>query len=509
MVSTAHSYAALSRRLDGIARSDAQKAPAFCGYSRKDVAWRFLQRCTELGVFQFTRVGAEQFRSTGALPDDGSTVDCGGLRFEADRRITLSARLFVRALAEYFGHWAHALAALVLSFRFARSTRRVTLLHGVGIDDLTAGDSDQRFLDFCSNGPVAPLAQCDRLAVQATRSVGSSASDRVRYGRVPLLLALGWLGLTQGAWLRAIACHLGAMLSFSGAVWRFPGLILLGRDAAYHAAALALSRSGALQDVALTNSNYFSQALWMWALPERRHRTHLVWYSQNNYPMVYADDPLCAPIPNLRFIRADIQWVWTTSFKGFLEGLGSASAFRVVGPILWHLPDKATSRPPGSFRIALFDVTPVDEATERRLGLIRNYYAENNAVCFIRDVIEAAESAGRASGRQIDVLLKHKRSHASIHATGYASVVGELAEAKRVALITPTMNLYSLIDSCDMVVVAPFSSPLYVALARGKAAVWYDPTSSLVPCGDEAADACLIGGRAKLAAFLQAQLHAL
>jgi hypothetical protein len=507
MVSTAHSYAALSRRLDGIARSDAQRIPAFCGYSRKDVAWRFLQRSTELGVFQFTRVGAEQYRSTGALPDDESTVDCGGLRFEADRRISLSAGLFLRAVAECCGHWAHALVVLFVSFRFSRSRHLVTLLHGVGIDDLTADGSDRRFLDFCRNGPVVPLAQSDRLVVQATRAVPFSAPARVRYGRVPLLVALAWLGLAPGPWLRAIACHLGAMLSFSGAVLRCPGLIVLGRDAAYHASAQALSRSGVLQDVLLTNSNYFSQALWMWALPERKHRTHLIWYSQNNYPMVYADDPLCAPIPNLRFIRADIQWVWTDSFKQFLERLGSASEFRVVGPILWHLPGKAILRPAGSFRIALFDVTPIDEATERRLGLIRNYYAERNVVRFIREVIEAAEAAQRASGRQIEVLLKHKRGHASIHATGYADVVGELVEERKVVLIAPTMNLYDLIDRCDIVVVAPFSSPLYVALARGKPAIWYDPTASLVRCEDEEANARLIGGTVKLAAFLQAQLR--
>ncbi len=505
MVSTTHSYAALSRRLDGIARSVAQRAPAFCGYSRKDVAWRFLQRCTELSVFQFTHVGAEQLRATGALPNDESTVDCGGLRFEADRRITLSLGLFIRALAEYLGHWAHALATIVLSFRFSRSRHRVTLLHGVGHDDLTADGGDQRFLDFCRNGPVEPLAESDRLAVQATRPIASSAPERARYGRVPLLLAVRWTGLAPGTWLRAIGRHFGSMLSFSAAVLRYPGLILLGRDAAYHGIACALSRGGALQDVIVTNSNYFAQALWMWALPNRRHRLHLAWYSQNNYPLVYADDPLCAPIPNLNFIRADVQWVWTDSFRRFLEGLGCVSEFRVVGPILWHLPGRVTARPPGNFRIALFDVTPVDDATERRLGLIRNYYAEKNVVRFIRDVIDAAEAVGREAGWKIDVLLKHKRSHGAIHASGYVDLVSDLAEAGKIVLMPFTMNLYDLIDSCDAVVVAPFSSPAYVAVARGKAAAWYDPTASLVPREDEGAAIRFIGGSAALAEFLKYQ----
>jgi len=481
MVSTAHSYAALARRLDGIARFVAQRAPAFCGYSRKDVAWRFLQRCTEISVFQFTRVGAEQFRATGALPNDESTVDCGGLRFEADRRITLSVGLFIRALAEYLGHWAHALATIVLSFRFSRSRHRVTLLHGVGHDDLTVVGSDQRFLDFCRDGPVEPLAEFDILAVQATRPITSSAPEWVRYGRVPLLLALRWIGLAPWTWLGAIGGHLGAMLSFVGAVVRYPGLILLGRDAAYHAVALALSRSGALQDVVLTNSSYFSQALWMWALPERKHRLHLVWYSQNNCPIVYADDPLYAPIPNLRFIRADIHWVWTKSFQIFLESLVSVAKFNIVGPIVWRMREDVIWGLPTKSVIAVFDVTPVDISTERRLGLLRNYYCDENVTKFITDVVGVVEELRKLLGTEVDIVLKHKRSYASIHSTSYVAIINKLVSTGRIGLFNPAGNLYELIEKSNLSIVMPFSSPVYLALPVGKPAIWYDPTGLVLP----------------------------
>lgn len=481
MASTAHSYAALSRRLDGMTKLSDGWALGFCGYSTKDVAWRFLQRCTEIGVFQYTRISAEQFLETGSFPSDSSMVDCGGVRFVSDQRISISASLFLRALLEYLVHWAHAFIALVLALRFHQSHSRFTLLYGVGIADLTAEGSDQRFLNFCCNGTVEPLMHYDKMAVQATQPIRGTCPSRVRYGRFPLFLALGWRGLPMREWMRALWNHLVAMGSFVSAVIRFPGLILLGRDAAYHAAAESLNRVEALQDIVLTNSNYFSQALWMWALGDRKHLLHLVWYSQNNFPVVYADDPVCAPIPNLRFVKADTQWVWTTAFKRFLVGLGCDSDFKVIGPILWQLPGSPMKISRNGLRVAVFDVTPIDMATERGLGLIRNFYTDQIMTQFIRDVVAVSQRLEGELGLKIEIVLKHKRIHASIHADGYLNVVRNLEETKRIRIVPPTTNLYDLIDSSDVVVAAPFSSPAYVGHARGRAAAWYDPTCSLRP----------------------------
>lgn len=483
MASTSYSYAALSRRLDGIAPLAESWVFGFCGYSKKDVAWRFLQRCTELGVFRYTKISAEEFLATGSFPSEASTVDCGGVRFVSDRQVRVSPSLFIRAMVEYLAHWLHAFGAICLSFRLSATTHPATLLYGVGAADLSVDGSDQRFLEFCRNGKLHPLTSFDTLVVQMTQPVAGSCPSHVRYGRFPLFLALSWQGLTMGKWLCALWTHLVALLSFAGAVRRFPGMILLGRDAAYHAVAKTLNHVGGLQDIVLTNSNYFSQALWMWALPGRKYRLHLAWYSQNNYPMVYADDPIFAPIPNLRFIKADIQWVWTDSFMKFLRGQGCDSEIKVIGPILWHLPGGSMQKSQ-DLRIALFDVTPIDRATERRLGLIRNYFTEQTMIQFIGDIVAVSQRLEVEQGRKVDIVLKHKRAHGAIHGKGYLSVVKEFEASNQIRTVPPTTNLYDLIDTCDAVIAAPFSSPAYVGLSRGRAAAWYDPTCSLRPMED-------------------------
>ncbi|MDO9117202.1 MAG: polysaccharide biosynthesis PFTS motif protein [Nitrospira sp.] len=502
MASTAYSYAALSRRLDGIAPLAESWVFGFCGYSKKDVAWRFLQRCTELGVFRYTKISAEEFQATGSFPSDDSTIDCGGLRFISNRQIRVSPSLFVRALLEYIVHWTHALVAVLLSLRFHQSHSRFTLLYGVGMADLTVEGSDHRFLDFCCNGNVEPLTNYDKMAVQATQPIRGTCPSRVRYGRFPLFLALGWRGLPVREWVRALRNHLVAMWSFVSAVICSPGLILLGRDAAYHAIAESLSRVGALQNIVLTNSNYFSQALWMWALPHRKHRLHLVWYSQNNYPVVYADDPVIAPIPNLRFVKADTQWVWTCAFKRFLVGLGSESEFKVIGPILWHLPSSSMQRSQRLFKVAVFDVTPIDRATERLLGLVRSYYTNQTMTKFISDVVEISRRLESELGRKIEIVLKHKRIHGAIHAESYLSVVRELAKTNQISILPPTTNLYDLIDSCDAVIAAPFSSPAYVGIARGRPTAWYDSTGSLCPIEDDEG-ICHVSGGDALGEFIR------
>jgi polysaccharide biosynthesis PFTS motif protein len=132
-------------------------------------------------------------------------------------------------------------------------------------------------------------------------------------------------------------------------------------------------------------------------------------------------------------------------------------------------------------RVAVFDVTPIDMATERGLGLIRNFYTDQIMTQFIRDVVAVSQRLEGELGLKIEIVLKHKRIHASIHADGYLNVVRNLEETKRIRIVPPTTNLYDLIDSSDVVVAAPFSSPAYVGHARGRAAAWYDPTCSLRP----------------------------
>lgn len=480
MVSTAHSYAAFQRRLNKILSETQQRIPGFCGYGGADVAFRLVQRYAELGVFEFTRVAAEKYRNTGGLPTDDETLDCGGLLFEANGKIKLTLRTFIASLFWFVADWSFAFGAILISLRLFGKRKKLSLVYGVGIQDVLAEGTDARFLGFCHDGQIPPLAASDYLVVQAAQRIVSTQHKRVKYGRNPMLIALFWSGLGLRLWVRALCQHTLTISSFVRAICSCPNLVLLEKDVAAHAVASALTHQGSLQNTIFTTSNYFSQPLWSWAMPKRGHVSHIVWYSQNMYPISYADETKAVTIPNLSFIRADIQWVWSEGFRSFLESICPPCVYNVIPPVVWHLPSKRVLKGAELRRIALFDVTPISFASEVRLGLIRNFYNEKNISWFIRDVIEAAQEVGRQRGIKIEVVLKHKRNHHSkIHSSEYISTISKLVDEGAITLVDPATNLYDLIVNSDVVVAAPYSSPVYLGLQAGKVSFWYDPTETI------------------------------
>lgn len=507
----AHCYAAFNRRIDAAIPWVASVVRPFCGYASHEVTWRFRQRCTELAVPGFVRVCAAWFARTKALPADTERVDCDGLRFEANQSVTLSVGLFLRALAEFALHWLHALATILLCLRLKPdNTASMTLVFGIGIENLTVGGSDARFLAYCRHGPIPPLTQAERLVVHSVQPIESTEFGRVRYHRFPLFAALRWCGLGPFAWLQGLAGHIVALASFGWTVVRCPSAIILGRDAAYHATAAALNRATGLRAVVLTNSNYSAQTLWMAALPGRRYRTHMVWYSENSVPIVYSDDPVDTPLPNFRFIKVDEMWVWTGGFKAFFEKLGCRAIYHVVGPILWYLPEAPGPQDKDEIRIAVFDVTPVCDDVALRIGAIDNYYSTANMIRFVEDILDACTKTEQIIGRPVKILLKHKRNHKSVHHDPrYISLIESISGPGRtVELVSPDANMYPLIFGCDLVLVIPYSSPAHVATSLGRPAIYYDPAMTVWPVLIKHPLLMFVAGRENLAKSLSQLLGA-
>ena len=444
---------------------------------------------------------------------DTERVNCDGLRFEANRSVTLSTGLFLRALAEFLLHWLHALAAILLCLRLKPGdTASVTLVFGIGIENLIVDGSDARFLAYCRHGPVVPLARAERLVVHSVQPIDSTEFGRVRYHRFPLFAALRWRGLGPLAWLRGLAGHVAALVSFGWAVVRCPSAVILGRDAAYHAVAAALNRVAGVREVVLTNSNYSAQALWMGMLPGGRYRTHMVWYSENSVPIVYSDDPVDTPLSNFRFIKVDEMWVWTAGFQAFLEKLGCRASYHVIGPILWYLPEAPGPQGNDAVRIAVFDVTPVCNDVAFRIGAINNYYSTANMARFIEDILHACAETERTIGKRVKILLKHKRSYKPAHDTDYISLIERISGPGRVVeLVSPDANMYSLISGCDLALVIPYSSPAHVATSLGHPAIYYDPAMTVRPVFAKHPLLTFVAGReslvTSLSRFLDAEGH--
>ena len=480
MVSTAHSYVSFHQRLRGVEVEEHNCKQSFCGYNSIDVTSRLMQRYAELGIFEFTRLSAEIYRNTGKLPVEEETMNCGGLLFHSNMNISLSLSMFVFHLMRFFAHWGRTLFVIIFSLKVIAKRRRLTLLYGVGLQDLLAEGNDARFLDFCRNGKLPPVEMPRHLVIQAVPAIISTDPKQVTYGRIPLLQALRLSGLGLSCWLYALGQHTFSLFSFMSSVCLKPNLILLGVDAAMHAVATVLNRESVLEDVTLTTSNYFAQPLWMWALPNRVYSLHMVWYSQNLYPISYVDEVASVPFPNLSFLRADVHWVWSKGFLSFLQGICPPAKYKIVSPVVWHLKSAYVPKMKRPRRIALFDVTPVSTTVERKFGLLRNYYNPENMSCFIRDVVDAAQEVGRQTGSKIEVILKHKRTpELNVHSPQYSATISSFEKYGLIQLIPADSNIHDILSDCDLLVAAPYSSPVYLGQSAGKVSLWYDPTETL------------------------------
>jgi polysaccharide biosynthesis PFTS motif protein len=87
------------------------------------------------------------------------------------------------------------------------------------------------------------------------------------------------------------------------------------------------------------------------------------------------------------------------------------------------------------------------------------------------------------SGKQILILLKHKRKpKVGHHDSQYLKFIEHLETINlNFKLIDNQINLFGLLEKCDISISVPYTSTVYVALELKKNAIYYDPFSELIP----------------------------
>lgn len=502
---TGHAYVAFDRVIRAIDDGLRDRAPALAGCTGEAVKTRLLQRIVEIALWPY--VGACGRRSqTGEppLPRPGVAIDYDGvILHETAGTPGITWRCVGSSLLEYAMHWLHLLGAILLgavSWK-ARDRRPGTLVLGVGNESLLYQGTDARFVAYCRNGPIAPLASARRLIVHCAAGPAGSSDPDFAYSRFPFaaLIRDSRLGVLPRAEL--LWSHLLSPFVFLRAVLQLPLLVLLARDIAYAPAVRTLDRRKMIDAVVVTNSLYHAQPLWMRSV-NRQLRLHMVWYSQNTIPLVYANDDFASDVPNIRYMTADEMWVWTDAYKAYLEKFQAASEIHVVGPILWYMPEAAAPCAADEIRIALFDVTPLRDEAALRLGLVRNYYSAENMIRFIEDVLAVSRELSVHAGRPVRLLLKHKRSYNENHDPRYIELIKKIAAAGAVELVPFQSNMYALLATSALSIVIPYSSPAYVASHCGVKGIFFDTTRELAPTFEPAASVGFASGRDELRRML-------
>lgn len=504
MFHTARGYVEFEKVMSRVEAWAGVSAPSVLGYSGPSLARRLVQRVVEIGLVPFIQECARCVERGVPLPSDTQPARISGFTVEMfSGQTRLSPRLVFRSVAEFSLHWVHV-AGLAMSATLSRGERKgaATLLFGVGSESLKSGDDDARFAQFCQNGPVAPLSEATRLIVQTASEVRSTQPNRFEYVRFPLFALLHENAPSLIELLRFMLRHLQAAGAYVVAVISLPLVSTLGRDFAYHAVVMHLNRKNLIESIVITNSNYSAQPLWMSHLPGKRFLTHMVWYSQNTIPLVFASDPIKANIPNYRHMRVDVSWVWTEAYAAHLRTLSILGDIHVVGPILWYMaPVHAVQKDVSDdIVLTMFDVTPVRDAVAESIGVFGNYYSAATMTHFIEETLSVCREMEGRTGRRVRLSLKHKRSYnMKTHDPRYIELINRLsAQGGGIDLIPFETNMYALLANSDLAIVAPYSSPAYVASTVGIRAIYFDPTKELVPTFEPAHLVEFASGRAEL-----------
>lgn len=460
---------------------DARK-PRIPDCDGKQVKARIAQRIVEISSEEYTQQAAAHVDESGLpLPPTSHFIVAGGLKICSQTgAVSVSPLQWLRHISLFVVVWLHMLAFLFIAI-FRRSPADsvpATLLMeaGGGYEEC-----DDRFIRYCKEGPLAPLSSARWIIVRAPHVPRKPTDPSFNYVTQPLI-HLATTHLKRLHRICLLSHHLLAPIAFLRALLACPVSVLLARDIAYVPMVRWLDKKALIEAIVVTTSSFSSQPLWMKGMSDQRFKLHMVWYSQNFIPKVYVGEQERSSLPPARHMRVDVHWVWTEGFKSYLESLGQTSQIHVVGPILWYLPETIPDLGKAPIKIAIFDVTPLPNGTQA-FGSIKNYYSVRTIQQFIIDIVELCKHIENVSGKEVLILLKHKRkAKVGRHDSQYLEFIEQMeALNPNFKLIDHQTNLFGLLEKCDVSISVPYTSTAYVASKLEKHAIYYDPFSELVP----------------------------
>ncbi len=457
------------------------KNPRIEGCNSSDVKARIVQRIVELTNEEYTRYSVERLNNSSqsrALESD--EIIGGGLSVcPGTGRTKVSPGLYVSSICLFLVSWSHIFVHLLAAlFRRcpANSSATTLLMEGGGYDD-----DDTRFVKFCRQGPILPLTTANNVIVKSKKPPGIKTDSRICYSAHPVIyLVSNYLSRTTR--LALFLRHMGAPLVYLYALFNCPLNVLVSRDLSVVPIVRSLDDKDLLEAILLTTSAFASQFLWMKGLINQKFKLHMLWYSQNFVPKTYVGEKQSSNLPAARLMRIDTHWVWTEGFGVYLKKLGQDSQINVVGPILWYLPEGEENFKGFGIKVAVFDITPVID-NKAVFGALKNYYSLPTISKFVADIVNICDEISATTGKQIQILLKHKRVPVSgRHDSSYIDYLEKLDREKAgFKMIDHNTNLFDLLEECDLSISVPYTSTAYVAATVKKPGIYYDSSAELLP----------------------------
>lgn len=449
----------------------------FC--NRNTTRTRIIQKIVELGSDAYTDYVTKNLDKT-VMNFNPTVISIGGLRINLNTGEVRSETIAsIRHLALFFCEWSHLLVFQIIGLlhKSQKNSMRSTLLMEAGGN---YKKSDASIVQFCREGPIDPLCSAQRIIIRAQNMPEFPTDTSIVYTKNPFLYLIN----TQLKWQHKVMLlvqHLASPILLLHAILNCHINIIISRDFVYLPIVRWLDKYKLIEAIIITTSSFKSQSLWMNALVNRNFNLHMIWYSQNFIPKTYIGEKNKSNLPSARHINVDIHWVWTQGFKGYLRSLGQKSDIRVVGPIIWCLPNVKQTIDKNKLKIALFDVTPLPDGAQP-FGALFNYYTPNLMKTFIHDVVDVCKEIEEELGKEVLIILKHKREiKIGRHDAGYIKFISQLCLShKNLHIVDNEVNLFNLLSDCAVSISVPYTSVAYISAALNQPGIYYDPFGQLV-----------------------------
>jgi hypothetical protein len=510
-----NSFKAFETLISSIKTDIKKKVFSVLGYSESAISKRLMQRFVELEQYPFKRRFIKNPVQGKGLVFKGELIKLDYIKYDSlNGEISVKASYLGKSIIKFLIQWFYVLLFHIeaLLFFTKKYNNKSTIVFGVDIPPLFDYiNKDKEFIDFCKNGPIAPLNDASSLIVECKQNYISKQPNYIQYHNNPLRILIRRNGISITDFLFFIALHIKSAFLYFKSIFSFSLMAILDVDFAQHAMIVNLDKRRSIESVITTVSNIFSQPLWMSSLLNKSFRSHMVWYSQNsififtNKTGVFKDaDPV------FRYIMVDETWVWTKKFSDLLKIKGVCGIFHEVGPITWHLPrqEKARITSNNSLHICIFDITPIHDKMAETIGVARlngsslpkeyerfDYLNPETISKFVTDIVSTVKLLESENGRRISVSLKHKREHVEKHDNRYLNLIKDMVNNDEISLIDSRVNLYSLISNIDVAIVVPYTSVAYVADSLNVPSIYFDPNQEIIPIYEETNNIAFASGK--------------
>ena len=223
-----------------------------------------------------------------------------------------------------------------------------------------------------------------------------------------------------------------------------------------------------------SHQNNFIHPFLCWKMAKRNNMfiTYSMLYSMNSFPIEKNKLKNPYKFSNWKYFQLDFFLTWNKEHTNLMNKLNSKMIKIECGPILYYPDTTEIIKLKGKIKVLIFDVEPsikYDDDTN-------NYYDYKTCSNFLIDIVS---SFSNYFNKDVVLYLKRKDkgsvSLSHIHHE-YTNLVNDFQRnnKKNFFLLNRNNNLFKIIQSVDIVIGIPFTSPIFIAKQKKKITFFYD-----------------------------------